>query len=68
MTYVAWMKGFHITEIPIIFTDRHQGYSKMSAGIAQEALWLVWKLALRHGFRRRPRRAATESAGQESNA
>lgn len=54
MTHAAWMKGFRIAEIPIVFEDRVSGYSKMSTGIAREALWLVWKLALRNGLRRRP--------------
>jgi dolichol-phosphate mannosyltransferase len=54
MTYTAWMKGFRIVEIPIIFEDRRSGYSKMNTAIAKEALQIVWKLALRHGFRRRP--------------
>lgn len=55
MTHTAWMKGFRIAEVPIIFEDRHSGYSKMSKAIFREALWMVWKLALKTGFRRRPR-------------
>ncbi len=55
MTHTAWMKGFRITEIPIVFADRRSGYSKMSGAIVKEALWMVWKLALRAGFRRTPR-------------
>ncbi len=54
MTHTAWMKGFRIGEIPITFEDRRIGYSKMSAAIAKEALWLVWKLAFRNGFKRKP--------------
>ena len=54
MTHAAWMLGFRIVEIPIIFEDRRSGYSKMNPAIAKEALWIVWKLALRNGFRRRP--------------
>ena len=54
MTHRAWMKGYRITEIPIIFNDRHSGYSKMNTTIAREALFIVWKLALTQGFRRRP--------------
>lgn len=68
MTHITWMKGFYITEIPITFADRHQGYSKMSPGIAREALWLVWKLALRHSFRRRPHRPPVESDKQGPDA
>lgn len=55
MSYKAWMKSFRIREIPITFTDRYAGQSKMSGHIVREALWMVWSLALSHGFRRRPR-------------
>jgi dolichol-phosphate mannosyltransferase len=55
MTHSAWTKGFRIAEIPITFVDRRAGYSKMSANIVREALWQVWKLSFRNGFRRSPR-------------
>jgi dolichol-phosphate mannosyltransferase len=54
MNHNAWMKGFRIQELPIIFADRRMGVSKMSMGIAREAIFMVLKLAARHGFRRRP--------------
>ncbi|MDW8343127.1 MAG: polyprenol monophosphomannose synthase [Verrucomicrobiae bacterium] len=54
MTYKAWMLGFRIKEIPITFTDRYAGQSKMSSGIVREALWIVWMLTRSHGYRRRP--------------
>lgn len=54
MTHTAWMKGFRIKEIPIIFEDRRSGYSKMNRDIAMEALRIVWKLAFRCHFRRSP--------------
>ena len=54
MTHKAWMKGFRIGEIPITFEDRKEGTSKMSGNIVYEALWVVWTLAVRNGFRRRP--------------
>ncbi|OVE75157.1 dolichyl-phosphate beta-D-mannosyltransferase [bacterium E08(2017)] len=54
MSHNAWMKGFRIAEVPIVFEDRRSGYSKMNYDIAKEALWLVWKLALSNGFRRKP--------------
>ena len=54
MTHTAWMKGFRIVEIPIIFEDRRSGYSKMNRDIASEAMRIVWKLAFRYRFRRRP--------------
>ena len=37
MKYTAWKLGFKITEVPIIFTDRTEGSSKMSSGIFKEA-------------------------------
>ena len=54
MTHKAWMKGFRIGEIPIVFEDRKEGTSKMSGNIVYEALWVVWSLAVRNAFRRRP--------------
>jgi dolichol-phosphate mannosyltransferase len=46
MNFRAWKKGFKIKEIPIIFTDRRSGQSKMSKKIVREAIWMVWKLKL----------------------
>ncbi len=46
-THSLWKKGFKIKEIPIIFTDRTKGSSKMSGGIISEALFLVLKLRFR---------------------
>lgn len=46
MNHRAWKKGKTIREIPIIFTERRDGQSKMSKSIIWEALWLVWKLRL----------------------
>ncbi|MBL7114507.1 MAG: polyprenol monophosphomannose synthase [Kiritimatiellae bacterium] len=54
MTHTTWNKGFCIAEIPITFVDRRAGYSKMNSVIFKEALWMVWKLALRNHFRRKP--------------
>lgn len=42
----AWKRGYRIKEIPIIFTDRQQGASKMSKKIIREAIWMVWYLRL----------------------
>jgi len=44
MKYKAWKKGFKIKEVPIIFTDRVKGKSKMHGGIISEAIWGVLKL------------------------
>ncbi len=54
MTYTAWMLGFTIAETPITFEERRSGQSKMSARIVREALTMVWTLAFRFRFRRRP--------------
>ncbi|NQU10809.1 polyprenol monophosphomannose synthase, partial [bacterium] len=62
MTYNAWMSGFRVKEIPITFTDRYAGRSKMSGGIIREALWIVWLLAGGQRFRRRPPRRAGDCA------
>ena len=44
MNFRAWVKGFTIAEIPIVFVDRAAGSSKMSKRIVREAIWMVWKL------------------------
>lgn len=48
MTYRAWRAGRSIVEVPIVFRDRKAGSSKMSLGIAIEAVWRVpwmrWRL------------------------
>lgn len=53
MKFTAWRLGFRIKEIPIIFTDRTMGTSKMSGGIFNEALWGVITLKCRRTRRRR---------------
>jgi dolichol-phosphate mannosyltransferase len=54
MTHQAWMKGFHVDEVPIVFEERRSGASKMSGTIVNEAFVLVWQLLVRCHFRRRP--------------
>jgi dolichol-phosphate mannosyltransferase len=44
MNFRAWVKGFRIKEIPIVFTERLNGVSKMSRHIVWEAAWMVWRL------------------------
>ena len=56
MTHILWRQGFRIVEVPIIFTDRAEGHSKMSGHIVTEALGMVWKLLWQNGLRRRPRK------------
>lgn len=46
LTWRALQKGFRVVEVPITFTDRVRGQSKMSGAIFAEALKLVWKLRL----------------------
>jgi dolichol-phosphate mannosyltransferase len=47
MKYITWKSGFNVIEIPIIFTDRTEGTSKMSKGIFKEAIFGVIKLRFR---------------------
>ena len=47
LTYRALRRGFRVVEIPITFTERTRGESKMSASIALEAVWRVPELRLR---------------------
>jgi dolichol-phosphate mannosyltransferase len=54
MTHKLWRQGLKVVEVPIIFTDRFQGHSKMSGNIVWEAFWIVWRLWLQNGMRRRP--------------
>lgn len=56
MSHRVWRQGMTIAEVPIIFTDRFQGNSKMSKGIVKEALFMVWKLWFQNGLRRKPRK------------
>lgn len=46
MKFRAWKLGFKIKEVPIIFSDRTEGSSKMSGGIFNEAFWGVMKMRL----------------------
>ena len=55
MTHKLWRQGMKIVEVPIIFTDRFQGRSKMSKDIVREALWMVWRLWFQNKMRRRPK-------------
>lgn len=44
MKFTAWKYKFNVVEIPIIFTDRKEGSSKMSGGIVSEAIFGVIRL------------------------
>jgi dolichol-phosphate mannosyltransferase len=52
MKFNAWKLGYKIVEVPIIFTDRKLGTSKMSGGIFNEAFWVVPGLKIKSLFRK----------------
>ena len=51
MKFRAFKKGFSIVEVPIIFTDREKGQSKMSKTIIWEAVFGVLRMKIRSLFR-----------------
>ena len=44
VTYKLYKAGCSVTEVPIVFIDRHSGTSKMSKAIVWEAAWMVWHI------------------------
>jgi len=50
MKFRAWKHGFNLAEVPVIFTDRQAGTSKMSKGIIKEAILGVIMLKLSSFF------------------
>ena len=52
MKFTVWKFGFNIVEVPIIFTDRTHGESKMSSGIFREAFFGVLEIKWKSFFRR----------------
>ena len=52
LKFRAWCKGFTFTEVPILFTERDSGESKMSKRIVREAVWRVWWLKVQQVFGR----------------
>ncbi len=54
MTHRLWRQGMKIVEVPIVFTDRFQGHSKMSGHIVREAFFMVWRLWFQNKCRRHP--------------
>jgi dolichol-phosphate mannosyltransferase len=67
MTHRLWRQGYQIVEVPIIFTERREGASKMSGHIVREALFMVWKLWLQNGMRRSPRASRNHPAATTEN-
>lgn len=59
MKFTAWKLGFNIKEVPIIFTDRQQGQSKMSTRIFREAFFGVIRMRFKSIFNPYKRKAAT---------
>lgn len=54
MKFLVWKMGYNIVEIPIIFTERKRGTSKMSGGIFNEALWGVIIMKFKSFFKNYP--------------
>lgn len=54
MHFHVWKRGYRIIEMPIIFTDRLAGQSKMSRRIVWEAAFMVWKLRMASILKRIP--------------
>lgn len=52
MKFLAWKFGFILKEVPIIFTDRTLGESKMSAGIFKEAFFGVLQMTIQSWFKK----------------
>lgn len=52
MKFLTWKFGFRLKEIPIIFTDRTRGQSKMSPGIFKEAVLGVIQMTVQSWFRK----------------
>lgn len=52
MKFTAWKYGFKLAEVPIIFTDRTEGTSKMSSGIFKEAILGVLQMRWQSLFRK----------------
>lgn len=52
MKFTSIKHGFEVVEVPIIFTDRSRGTSKMSSGIVKEALWGVIQMKISSWFRK----------------
>ena len=52
MKFTAWKHGFRIVEVPIIFTERREGSSKMTRSIVYEAIWGVVQLKIYSLFKK----------------
>ena len=52
MKFITWKYGFNLQEVPIIFTERTRGQSKMSAGIFKEAFFGVMQMTIQSWFKK----------------
>lgn len=52
MKFLTWKYGFRLNEVPIVFTDRTRGNSKMSAGIFKEAFFGVMQMTIQSWFKK----------------
>ncbi|NBP67519.1 MAG: polyprenol monophosphomannose synthase [Cytophagia bacterium] len=52
MKFITWKYGFNLQEVPIVFTERVRGESKMSAGIFKEAFFGVLQMTISSWFRK----------------
>jgi dolichol-phosphate mannosyltransferase len=50
MKFKAYLKAYKMVEVPVIFTDRTKGESKLSSGIISEAIFGVIKMKLKSLF------------------
>ena len=67
MKFLTWKYGFNITEVPIIFTDRTRGESKMSGGIIKEAIFGVMQIKVNSLFRNFRKEMSLEPRLVEAN-
>lgn len=65
MKFKTWKHGFSIKEIPIIFTDRTKGTSKMSKGIFKEAVFGVIKMRFDSLFKKYPQKKTSDKVEVE---
>lgn len=65
VTYRAIQAGFSVREVPIVFTDRVYGESKMTGRIVREAMWRVWGLRFSP---KHPRVAQQHDAAEQRDA
>jgi dolichol-phosphate mannosyltransferase len=52
MKFLTWKFGFRLNEVPIVFTDRTRGQSKMSVGIFKEAFLGVIQMTIQSWFKK----------------